>query len=139
MEVELDYEDAIELWKAGDPESARDALRYVLSASRDNLWVHSALGGIALESRDFALARGHYGYAFELGIRAIPRGFQSRLPRDRAANRPFYEALEGLAKSLDGLGKSQDAQALRAEGRSLETGTPRAGSDPGASPDAGPV
>ena len=38
-ETELDYEEGIELWKAGDPESARDALRYALSACHDNIWV----------------------------------------------------------------------------------------------------
>ena len=52
-ETELDYEEGIELWKAGDPESARDALRYALSACHDNIWVHVALGQIALaEFRD---------------------------------------------------------------------------------------
>src|SRR5262245_4727312 len=42
-ETELDYEDGMELWRAGDPEGARDALRYALSACRDNLWIHTAL------------------------------------------------------------------------------------------------
>jgi hypothetical protein len=36
-ETEPDYLDGIELWKAGDPEEARDALRYALAACRDNL------------------------------------------------------------------------------------------------------
>ncbi len=52
-ETRLDYEEGIELWKEGDPESARDALRYALSACHENLWVHVALGQIALaEFRD---------------------------------------------------------------------------------------
>src|SRR5262249_17884894 len=29
-EVELDYREGMELWKAGDPEGARDALRFAL-------------------------------------------------------------------------------------------------------------
>ena len=75
-ETREDYEEGIELWKEGDPESARDALRYALSACHDNLWVHVALGRIALaEFRDPTLARGHFGYAFELGERALPAGF----------------------------------------------------------------
>src|SRR3954447_9256659 len=66
-EAELDYQEGLELWKAGDPEEARDALRYALGACRDNLWVHVTLGKIALrEFKDPALARGHFGYAFEL-------------------------------------------------------------------------
>ena len=83
-ETELDFEEGIELWKAGDPESARDALRYALSACHDNIWAHVALGQIALvEFRDPALARGHFGYAFELAHRALPQGFKGRLPRHR--------------------------------------------------------
>ncbi len=113
-EVELDYHEGMELWKAGDPESARDALRYALSACQDNLWVHTALGRIALEEfRDPALAEGHFGYAFELGSRAIPPGFRGRLPRGRSANIPFYEALEGLAKSLAAQGREREAGRLR--------------------------
>ncbi len=74
-ETELDYEEGIELWKAGDPESARDALRYTLSACHDNIWAHVALGQIALvEFRDPGLARGHFGYAFELRTVHCPRG-----------------------------------------------------------------
>src|SRR4051812_50190199 len=85
-ERELDYEEGIELWKAGDPESARDALRYALQGCGDNLWVHVALGRIALQDfQDPTLARGHFGYAFELSQRALPPGFAGRLPRDRAS------------------------------------------------------
>src|SRR5262245_25755851 len=66
-EMELDYAEGIELWSAGDAEAARDALRYALQGCGDNLWVHVALGRIALEAfGDPALARGHYGYAVEL-------------------------------------------------------------------------
>jgi len=47
--MELDYQEGIELRKAGDPESARDALRYALQGCGDNLWVHVALGQLALQ------------------------------------------------------------------------------------------
>jgi hypothetical protein len=118
-ETELDFAEGIELWKAGDPESARDALRYALSACHDNLWVHVALGQIALaEFRDPGLARGHFGYAFELANRALP-GFKGRLPRDRTNNQPFYAAIDGLAESLEALGLHDDAKSLRALGARL--------------------
>ena len=114
-ETELDYEEGLEIWKAGDPEGARDALRYALAACRDNLWIHAALGRIALEEfRDPSLARGHYGYAVELGRRAIPPNFAGRLPADRDKNRPFYEALDGLIRSLDALGRTADSAELTA-------------------------
>ncbi len=70
-EMELDYAEGIELLQAGDVEAARDALRYALQGCGDNLYVHVALGRIALEEfREPALARGHYGYAYELAERA---------------------------------------------------------------------
>jgi hypothetical protein len=113
-ETREDYEEGIELWKEGDPESARDALRYALSACHANIWAHVALGRIALaDFRDPTLARGHFGYAFELGQRALPRDFTGRLPPERPANRPFYEALDGLVESLHALGQQGDCDRLR--------------------------
>jgi hypothetical protein len=114
-ETELDFEEGLELWKAGDPESARDALRYALSACHENLWAHVALGRIALdEFHDPALARGHFGYAVELGQRALPDKFAGCLERDRPNNRPFYEALEGLVACSLALGRQGDSASLRA-------------------------
>jgi hypothetical protein len=113
-EMELDYEEGLELWKAGDPESARDALRYALAACHDNLWIHTALGRIALEEfHDPNLARGHFGYAVELGLQALPRSFAGRLSSDRPSNRPFFEAVEGLLRCLEALGRHDDFRHLR--------------------------
>jgi hypothetical protein len=123
-EAELDYEEGIELWKAGDPESARDALRYALSAYHDNMWIHVALGQIALdEFHDPALACGHFGYAFELAHRALPQGFKGRLPRNRPSNRPFYEALDGLIQSLESLGRRADVESLKVLAKQLASGS----------------
>lgn len=131
-EMELDYEEGIELWKAGDPEAARDALRFALQGCGDNMWVHVALGRIALETdRDARLARGHFGYAFELAERALPPGFRGRLPRHRPANRPLYDAIDGLAACYNAIGKPGEAARLR------ETAARWAGSrlqPPGSSP-----
>src|SRR3954451_15634818 len=49
LQMRPDYEEGLELWKSGDPEAARDALRYALEGCGDNLWIHVALGRIALE------------------------------------------------------------------------------------------
>ncbi|MFO0954080.1 MAG: hypothetical protein U0835_23585 [Isosphaeraceae bacterium] len=96
------------------PRGARDALRYALQGCGDNLWVHVALGRIALdEFKDPSLARGHFGYALELAQRAIPPGFGGRLPRDRDANRPFFEAIVGLSRCYEALGKPSEAASLR--------------------------
>jgi tetratricopeptide (TPR) repeat protein len=126
LEMELDYAEGIELWQAGDPEAARDALRYALQGCGDNLWVHVALGRIALdEFKDPSLARGHFGYAFELAERAIPPGFTGRFPRDREANRPFYETVDGLLACYEALGKSEEALALRTQAARLSADRPR--------------
>ncbi len=122
-EARLDYEEGLELWKAGDPEEARDALRYALQACGDNLWVHVALGRLALqEFKDPELARGHFGYAVELVRKSMPEPFPGRLPRDRPSNRPFYEAVDGVVACLRALGRHQDAEQLAAYARQLEAG-----------------
>lgn len=114
-ETELDYEEGMEIWKAGDPEDARDALRFALSACRDNLWVHVALGQIALkEFNDPQLAIGHFGYVIELTTLVVTPRFKGRLVRDRDNNRPVYEALEGLITCYEKQGKPRDAAKYRA-------------------------
>jgi hypothetical protein len=137
-ETELDYGEGMEIWKEGDPDGARDALRYALQACRDNQWIHVALGRIAMESfRDPALARGHFGYAVELGQRALPPGFRGTLPADRRNNRPFYEAIEGLAGALEALGNGKDAAELRAMAGRLSGGPSRGGGEPSRRSDSG--
>ncbi len=114
QEMWPDYEEGLEIWKAGEPEEARDALRYALQGCGDNLWVHVALGKIALDSsKDPALARGHFGYAFDLAKKAIPNDFNGRLPRDRPANRAFFDAIEGLIACHEAEGHPAVAAELR--------------------------
>ena len=128
-EMELDYEEGMELWRAGDPEAARDALRFALQGCGDNLWVHVALGRIALEEfHDPSLARGHFGYAYELASRAIPPGFRGRIVPDRVMNQPFYDAAEGLAACYAALDKRPDAEAVRATIARLSQGAREGGS-----------
>ncbi len=113
-EMELDFEEGIELRKAGDPEAARDALRFALQGCGDNLWVHVALGRIALDDfRDPSLARGHFGYAFELAERALPGGFDGRIPREHPSNRPLHDAVDGLIACHEALGAADLADELK--------------------------
>lgn len=115
-EMELDYAEGIELRRAGEPEEARDALRYALQGCGDNMWVHVALGRIALEDfNDPTLARGHFGYAFELGRKAMPPGFDGRLRRDRPMNAPWFDAADGLIACYAALGQAAQAAEVRAE------------------------
>ena len=120
-EMEPDFQEGLELWKAGDPEEARDALRYTLQACPANLWVHVALGRIALEEfRDPILARGHFGYAVELVRKVLPASFSGRLPRDRPANAPFYDAVEGLVRCFRAQAMPREAESLAAFARRLQ-------------------
>lgn len=113
-EMEPDYEEGLELRREGDPEGARDALRYALQGCGDNIYVHVALGKIALEDfKDPSLAQGHFGYAFELARKAIPGGFSAKLPREHPANRPLYEAIDGLVACHAGLGEPELAEELK--------------------------
>jgi len=120
-EMEPDFHEGMELWKAGDPEEARDALRYTLQACPANLWVHVALGRIALEDfQDPILARGHFGYAVELARKVLPAAFSGRLPRDRPANTPFHEAVEGLIRCFRAQRMPREADSLRAFAERLQ-------------------
>ena len=113
-ETREDYEEGIELWKEGDPESARDALRYALSACHANLWAHVALGRIALaDFRDPTLRAAISAMRLSWASVALPRDFSGRLAPDRPANRPFYEALDGLVECLEGAGPAGECEVLR--------------------------
>ena len=119
-EVEPDYAEAMEIWREGDLEEARDALRHALEGCRDNLWVHVALGRLAMEAgRDAHLARGHYGYALELATGALPAGFAGPLPTDLTPNRPLYDAIEGLIACARVSGRDAEVRDLEALCRQL--------------------
>jgi hypothetical protein len=136
-ETELDYEEGLEIWKAGDPEGARDALRYALGACGANMWIHVALGRIALEEfRDPSLARGHFAYAVELGRRALSPQFAGLLPADRPRNRPLFDAIDGLIRTLDALGKGGDAASLRTLKNRLSGGRSEDDHGPSNKPDS---
>ncbi len=74
----------------------------------DCVTAHKLLGELALAEGDLPLARGHFGYAFEIGRKALDRagargGALYRLP----ANQAFFEAGKGLAFCLRELGKPE--------------------------------
>jgi len=97
---------------AGELEIARDELLYLVSDCRGFLEAHNRLGELALEEGDVPLARGHFGFAFEIGIESLPKGFCGILPSAVAYNAPFFLAGRGLARCLI-------ARGQRAEGRKV--------------------
>ena len=85
----------------GEPEIAHDELVWLLSECPDFLEAHVHLGMIALEEGDRKLARGHFGRAYELCLRAFQAaGNPKPLPHALAGNQPFYEAAKGLVHCL---------------------------------------
>jgi hypothetical protein len=100
-----DLEEVDAMIAAGENEIAQDELRWLLSECRDFLGAHKRLGDLALAAGDARLARGHFGYAYQIGIQAIDSVGAKSLPFARLANQAFFEAGRGLVESLMKLGK----------------------------------
>lgn len=112
-ERQEDFEEGLALWKEGEPEDARDALRFALDGCGDNLWVHVALGRLALdEFKDPTLARGHFGYALSLAQQAIPQDLDGALSPERPANVPLYDAIAGLIACCKALSQPDEVDHL---------------------------
>ncbi|MBX9788835.1 MAG: hypothetical protein K2Y37_07950 [Pirellulales bacterium] len=98
---------------AGELEIASDELRWLLGGCGEFVVGHRLLGEIALLEGDLPLARGHFGYAFELAVAAIKRQrCHGPLPYARPANQAFFEAAKGLAHCLKELGHVRRAREV---------------------------
>ena len=118
---QLDLEEAIRAKEAGEPELAVDELRWLLGGCSYFMAAHVMLADLAKEQNRWDLARAHYGYAFELGLMAIPHGFRGRLAPQRPANRDFFAAGEGLIECLKRLGEQGQADEVVARLRDLRS------------------
>ncbi len=106
-----DLAEVEQMLDAGETEIARDELRWLLDGCDACLACHRLLGEIALEDGDYQLARGHFGYAYELGRAACrPAGAAVRLPYARPANKSLLESAKGLAFALLQLGRLRTAR-----------------------------
>lgn len=105
---EDDVEEVRKMIEAGEVEVAVDELRWLLGGCSDFIDAHKALGELALVEGDLPLARGHFGYAFRIGSKAIEQArARGAVPYRLAANQAFHEAGKGLAYCLQKLGKSE--------------------------------
>jgi hypothetical protein len=101
VERHEDLQQAEAMIAAGEHEIARDELRWLLEGCSDIIAAHELLGELALQEEDFALARGHFGYAYQLGMKAIRgAGLPSPIPFEHAANQAFFAAGKGLVYCL---------------------------------------
>lgn len=108
-----DIEEVEAMVEAGETEIAHDELVWLLSECPDFLEAHVQLGLIALEDDDAKLARGHFGRAYELALRALDAaGGPQPLPYELEGNKPFFQAAKGLVHSLMELGRKQAAREV---------------------------
>jgi hypothetical protein len=103
-----DLEEVRKMLDAGEPEVARDECLWLLQGCSDCLDAHRILGEIALSENDLSLARGHFGYAFRLGTKAIEQaGRVGTVPYAMPANQAFLESGKALAWCLKQLEKRE--------------------------------
>lgn len=109
-----DLEEVRLMIEAGELEIAADELRWLLSGCAQFIEAHALAGEIALElSNDVPLARGHFGYAYQLGLRALQRaGVEGPLPASHPANLGWHQAARGLAFCLETLGERRMADEV---------------------------
>ena len=122
-----DMEEVEAMVEAGETEVARDELVWLLSECPDFLDAHVHLGLIALEEEDPKLARGHFGRAYELCLRALEAVESPQLlPYALDGNRPFYEAAKGLVHCLLDMGRQKVAKDVCKRIASLDPSDPLA-------------
>jgi hypothetical protein len=108
-----DLEEVQQMLEGGETEIALDELRWLLNACSDFVAAHRLLGELALAEGDLRLARGHFGYAYEIALSAFPpHGLDGPLPYRLASNQAFFEAAKGLAWCLHELGKTKLARRV---------------------------
>ncbi|HVX15381.1 MAG TPA: hypothetical protein VHC22_29600 [Pirellulales bacterium] len=113
LERAEDLEEVQLMLEAGETDIAIDELRWLLNGCADFVAAHRLLGELALTDEDWRLARGHFGYAYEIVLSAFPPGgLDGPLPHRLAANQPFFESAKGLALCLHKLGKRKLARRV---------------------------
>lgn len=110
---------------AGEIDIAIDELRYLLSGCHDFIDAHRMLGELALADDDLSLARGHFGIAYQLGVKALG-GVRGTLPYRLPANESFHESGKGLVWCLAQLGKRGLAAEVAANLLRLDPADPLA-------------
>jgi tetratricopeptide (TPR) repeat protein len=114
-----DLDEVRKMLEAGEADVAIDELRWLLNGCSDCVLAHKLLGELATAEGDYRLARGHFGYAYEIGLSALPpEGLKGTLPYRLPANQAFLEAAKGLALCLRELNKPR--MALRVLGELLK-------------------
>lgn len=113
-EVAEDLDEVRQIIEAGEIEIAIDELRWLLGTSSEILEAHFLLGKLAVEhDHDTALARGHFGVGYQLGLRALKRAkWPTPVPALHPANQIFFDCGRGLAWCLVELDRREMAREV---------------------------
>ena len=110
MERTDDLEEVRSMISMGEAEIAKEEMRWLLDGCPNHMTGHQILGEIALEAEDFSLARGHFGHAYRVGLKALKNARMPRpVPYAREANQSFFESGKGLIYCLKKLDKRKMA------------------------------
>ncbi|MFM8581756.1 MAG: tetratricopeptide repeat protein [Planctomycetaceae bacterium] len=112
LERAEDLDEVRQMIAGGEPEIARDELLYLVADCRAFLEAHNLLGELALENEDVSLARGHYGFGYEIGMLCLGKDFRGTLPARRDYNPEFFLAGRGLARCLIARGQRQEGREV---------------------------
>ena len=113
LERREDIEEVESMIELGESEIAVEELRWLLSGCSEFIEGHFLLGEMAIGEQDVKLARGHFGFAYQLGLTALRRaGMPTPLPYQLADNRHFFESGKGLVYCLKELGKLDMAREV---------------------------
>ncbi len=106
-----DLEEVQSMIDAGEGDIAIDELRWLLGSCSEMIAGHFLLGKLAVEvDNDIPLARGHFGFGYMLGLKALRRAkLPKPVPALHPANRAFFDSGRGLCWSLHQLGKKEMA------------------------------
>jgi len=109
-----DLEEVRAMIEAGEFDVATDELRWLVSGCSEFIEAHELLGELALAAdNDIPLARGHFGFAVQLGLKTLERAkVLGPLPYGQPANKAFFLAGRGLAWSLAKLDMLPKAEEL---------------------------
>jgi hypothetical protein len=120
-----DLKEVDQMIEAGETEIARDELLWLLQDCHDCIDAHAKLGELALLENDLKLARGHFGYAYQIGLKAIDgSGGSNQFPYNHPANQSFHEASKGLVHCLVQLGKQGMARDIVKRLKQLDPSDP---------------
>lgn len=120
LERDLDLTEVREMILRGENEIARDELLYLVADCRGFLEAYCVMAEEALEEGDIPLAKGHFGFAYENGLEALPRGFRGTLPVKEGYNAHFFHAGRGLARCLIAKGDLRKGKEVLEQLRRLD-------------------